>query len=104
MKTNLLNGSLNKNKNQVGLPALIGVGLPTDGGFIPVTYLDGGMPMVMFVGGLHISDVKSSQEEPVACVDETLAKDAINTVQGIVDCWNAYRNNIISHYQKSTKG
>jgi hypothetical protein len=85
------------------LPALIGVGLPTDSGNIPVTFLDGGIPITVFVGGLHISDVKSSDMSD-DCVDETLAEHAIKAVEEIVDCWNDYKNNIISNYQKSTKG
>ena len=90
-------------KKEVALPSLIGVGFPTDVGTIPVTYVEGGLPITVFVGGLHISDVTSS-EFTDACVDETLAKHAIKAVQEIVDCWNAYRNNIISNYQKGTKG
>jgi hypothetical protein len=52
-------------KKHVNVPVLMGVGLPTEWGGIPVTYLDGGTPVAVYVCGLHISEVSTSPDEPV---------------------------------------
>jgi hypothetical protein len=86
------------------LPALMGVGRPTDNGFIPVTYLDGSTPLVVYVGGIHFSDVSSSAEKENNDVDPDVAAHALATVEEIVECWAEYRDGIIKDHldNKST--
>jgi hypothetical protein len=88
---------MKKKKRSATLPVLVGVGLPTESGNLPVTYLRKGVPVVVYVGGLNLSYVslKDDYEEDDANLDEELATDALNTVKEIVECWGEYRESSI---------
>jgi hypothetical protein len=93
-------------KKEETAPTFIGVGLPTAGGNIPVTYFIGGMYTVIYVGGLHVDDVSSTDEylgHRDHEVDLALAAHAIKTVGEIVQCWDEYKDGIIARHleQKS---
>jgi hypothetical protein len=75
----------------------MGVGLPTEYGEIPVTYLDQGVPIVVYVAGLHVSDVSMSEDE-IEAVDPGLAAHALDTVKEIYECWRDYREGIITDH------
>jgi hypothetical protein len=83
-----------KSKRSTTLPTLMGVGKVTECGYIPVTYLDNGVPTIVYVGGLHYTDVADIDSKPI---DPELAKHALATVVEIVDCWLSYRDNIITN-------
>jgi len=88
---------MSKNKAAATIQAFMGVGVPTEYGFIPVTYLDGGRPVVMYVGGLHVSDVTPDQTGHGEVLPD-LAKHAIETVMDIVDHWNEFREQVLSQH------
>jgi len=78
-----------RNTKSESIVSLVGVGLPTEYGTLPVTYFYEGTHLTVYVGGLHFPDVSASKDEHVEA-EEWFAKHALAVVEEIAAHWNDF--------------
>jgi hypothetical protein len=80
----------------------VGVGKPTNNKYyagIPVTYMCAGIPMTVYVFGLHPSDVMDRDDDDCQVIgNQELAEDAIATVKALWQWFSDQRDCAVNDY------